>query len=400
MAHLDQDLAEHFHRSHGRRRTEAMPLVSDTGGRLVGQADEVGRHDRQEPVAQLGEQRLGQYAGIAPGVHGGRSTGERPTGIGVDQRFEQVVERLGVGRHTAGRDHLLEGRDGVARRTATEADDRFDGGIVHREPGVGRQPAHVRFQRVGRQEAEVQLLRTAADGLGHLLRIGGGEHEHDVRRRFLEGLQEGGFGRLREHVDLVEDVHLVASGGAERGLLDEVTHGVDAVVRGGVELVHVVAGAGLDRLAAVAHAAWFAVDRVGAVEHLGQDAGAGGLARAAGTGEQVGVADTVVADGVAQGLDHVLLPAHLGEAARTVTAVERLVGHGPEPTDGVPRGAEGETGRHETLWGGRCRRHVNCPGLKTHTSPIRDSFEPSRPEPAGPGRACSGETRPDGFGVE
>jgi hypothetical protein len=57
---------------------------------------------------------------------------------------------------------------------------------------------------------------------------------------------------------------------------------VDAVVGGGVELLHVVGGAGVDGQAAVALAARLAVDEVLAVEGLGQDAGGGGLAGAPG----------------------------------------------------------------------------------------------------------------------
>ena len=97
----------------------------------------------------------------------------------------------------------------------------------------------------------------------------------------------------RQHVDLVEDVHLGATRRAERRLADEVAHGVDAVVGGRVELVQVVRGARLDRQARVAHAAGLAVLQVGAVERLGQDAGGRRLARAAWAAEQVGVADAL-----------------------------------------------------------------------------------------------------------
>ena len=77
---------------------------------------------------------------------------------------------------------------------------------------------------------------------------------------------------LRQHVDLVEDVHLVPPGRAERRPLDEVAHRVDAVVAGRVELVDVVARAALDGEARLALAARLAVDRALAVEHLGEDA--------------------------------------------------------------------------------------------------------------------------------
>ena len=97
--------------------------------------------------------------------------------------------------------------------------------------------------------------------------------------RFFERLQQGRLGGPGQHVDLVEDVHLVAARRAEHRLLDELAHGVDTVVRGGVQLVDVVARAGLDGEARVALAARLAVDRALAVQHLGEDAGGRRLAR-------------------------------------------------------------------------------------------------------------------------
>ena len=181
--------------------------------------------------------------------------------------------------------------DSVSRAEPPPCDERRVERCVRQvEPGVVGDPADVLGQRVAGQQVELQMLGARADRVGHLLRIGGGEHEHDVRRRLLERLEQRRLGRLRQHVDLVEDVHLVPTGRAERRLLDQVAHGVDAVVGGRVEFVHVVAGAALDRQARLALAARFAVDDVLAVEHLGEDARRGGLAGAARTGEQVRLA--------------------------------------------------------------------------------------------------------------
>ena len=177
------------------------------------------------------------------------------------------------------------------------------------------------------QQVELQVLRAAADGVADLLRVGGGQHEHDVRRWFLERLQQCGLGRLRQHVHLVEDVHLVPTGRAERRLLDEVAHRVDTVVAGRIELVHVVAGAAFDGEARVALAARLAIDRTLAVEHLGEDARRRGLAGAARAGEQVGLPLALIDDRVSQRANDMLLPAHLAESARPVSAVERLCGH-------------------------------------------------------------------------
>ena len=118
----------------------------------------------------------------------------------------------------------------------------------------------------------------------------------------LERLQQRVRRRRRQHVDLVEDVHLGATRAcpappcamrsrmASTPLLEAASSSWTSKRR-----------AVLDGDARLAHAARLAVDRVLAVEDLGQDAGRGRLARAAGAAEQVGVADPVVAHGVAQG---------------------------------------------------------------------------------------------------
>ena len=117
---------------------------------------------------------------------------------------------------------------------------------------------------------------------------------------------------------------------AEADPLDEVADRVDAVVRRGVHLDEVVEVAGRDRDAVLALAARLAVGaEVQAVERLGEDAAGRGLARAAGSGEQVGVADAPFAHGVAQRRGDVLLADQLAETLRSVLAVEGLEGHRP-----------------------------------------------------------------------
>ncbi len=211
------------------------------------------------------------------------------------------------------------------------------------------------LEDVGRQQVELEVLGAAADGGQHLVRIGGGQHEHHVRRRFLEGLEQGVGRRRGEHVDLVEDVHLGAAR-ASRGRPGSMrlAHVLDPVVGGGVELLEVVGAAGLDGQARLALAAGSPACEVGAVEGLGQDAGGRRLARAAGPAEQVGVADPVVAHGVAQGPDDLLLARHLGEPAGTVAPVEGLVGHRRRAYRGAATPFPGGSGNRPLGVGGRC----------------------------------------------
>ena len=190
------------------------------------------------------------------------------------------------------------------------------------------------------------------------------------------------LGRLGEHVDLVEDVHLVAPRRAEHRLFDEVAHRLDTVVARRVEFVDVVARAVLDGEARGALAARLAVDLVLAVEDLGQDPGRGGLAGAAGPREEVGLALAMVDHGVAQGPYHVFLSLQLAESAGAIAPVEGLGGHRGEPTQGVspsrpsPIRAPGRNYRDQ----GMCARQTKPPRLMVvdrRTARARDA--PRRP---------------------
>ena len=174
------------------------------------------------------------------------------------------------------------------------------------------------------------MLGARADRGEHLLGRRGGEHEHDVRRRLFECLQQRVRRAGAQHVHFVDQVHLVRRRGAETEVhaLGEVAHRLDTVVRRGVELEQIQEAAVGDTDAVVAHAARVAVGTsVRAVECFGEEARHRGLARATRTGEQVGVTDALVAHRVAHGGGDMGLPDHFGEALRAVLPVEGLVGH-------------------------------------------------------------------------
>ncbi len=152
-----------------------------------------------------------------------------------------------------------------------------------------------------RDALEVEDLTAAEDRREHLVLLGGGHDEDGVARGFLEGLEEGVEGARGQHVDLVDDEHLIFTGrGGDVDLLAEGADVVDAVVRGGVELDEVERASLLDGYARFAFAAGLAVGRgVETVDGLGEDTGARGLADAARSAEEVGL-------GEATGLDRIL----------------------------------------------------------------------------------------------
>ena len=120
----------------------------------------------------------------------------------------------------------------------------------------------------------------------------------------------------------VDDVHaLFRARRAEDGLVTQRTDVVHAVVGGGVQFHHVHDSAVVDAAAGGALVAGVAVDRVLTVDSFGQNLGAGGLAGAAGTDEQIGVAELIVLHLIFQGLCDMLLAHHVVERPWAVFTV-------------------------------------------------------------------------------
>ena len=107
-------------------------------------------------------------------------------------------------------DRLIDQRERIARRALGRAGDG------RKRLGVGlhafgsADAAQMRHELVGLDPAQVEALAARQDGDRDLADLGGGEDELRVRRRLLQRLQEGVERLLREHVDLVDDVDLVA----------------------------------------------------------------------------------------------------------------------------------------------------------------------------------------------
>ena len=194
-------------------------------------------------------------------------------------------------------------------------------------------PSQMRRSRpddvVDADAAEVEALAARVDRLGNLVRVRGREDEDDVAGRLLERLEQRVERRSREHVDLVDDVDLVAPAGGREAhaaddLLADVVH---ARARCGVELVDVGVAPLGDLDAVLARAVGLAGGALLAVERLGEQARGRGLAGAARTGEQVRVGDRPVGDGVAQRALDVLLADDVVEGLRAVLPVQGLMRH-------------------------------------------------------------------------
>ncbi|EEZ75778.1 hypothetical protein NEILACOT_04195 [Neisseria lactamica ATCC 23970] len=106
----------------------------------------------------------------------------------------------------------------------------------------------------------------------------------------------------------VDDIDFVFAGGRRvLGVFQDFADVVDACVGGGIDFQQIDVASGINLRTAFAYAARFAVLRVFAVEAFGKDAGDGGFAHAARSGQQVGVMQPAFVQGILQGFDDVFL---------------------------------------------------------------------------------------------
>ncbi len=179
-----------------------------------------------------------------------------------------------------------------------------------------------------RQAGEIEPLTARQDGRQDLIRLCRRKDELHEVRRLLERLQERVEGLGREHVDLVDDVDLALAGeGRELDILAQGPDLVDAPVRGPVDLDHVEAAALGDLRARRARPAGLLGRPLHAIEGLGQDPGAGGLAHPLGPGKKIRLPQPSGAHRVLQGLGDVFLADDLIEILRPPFASKYEVGH-------------------------------------------------------------------------
>jgi len=226
----------------------------------------------------------------------------------------------------AGRGKLVEEGDGVAHRAGSlpgyeQQRVIFDGDIF-----LGGHALEVGEDFLDRDAAEFEALHARENGGRDLVHLGSGQDEHRVGGGLFQGLEQRVERCGGEHVHLVDDIDLIgALGGGKVDLLAQVAHVIDGGIRGGVDLDQVEEAPLVDGPAVRAGIArpvggvW-----VEAVERLGQQAGGGGLSRAARASKQVGMPGMPGAHSIAQGLDHVFLGDNLIPPLRAPLAIVSL----------------------------------------------------------------------------
>ena len=296
----------------GQGRQHQGPVV---GNELIRQPLDVHR----VLLPQLGQ--TGQRRGTILGGNGVRDA-EQVAPVG---HARHLADNAGVdlGGHT--RAGVQDGQR-IAHGTIRQAGDELralGGQLQVLLPGdVLHPPGNVLRDDAGK----IIPLAAGEDGLRHFLDLGRGQDEDDVGGRLLQRFEQGVERRRREHVHLVDDIYFIPAlaGGVGR-LIPQAADIVHAVVGGRVHLHHVQDAAVVDTAADGALAAGVAVVGVEAVDRLGKDLGAGGLARAAHACKQVGVANAPGGHLVAQRGHRAVLGHHILKPLGSPLAVQRAI---------------------------------------------------------------------------
>ncbi len=250
-AHLHLGLGEQVHRAQEFDAPQAPRLRGQALQPLRRGVDQpgVGRGGQQEQRAQVLDRVARELAQVdalvGEPLDQHAQPGDVAPGDPVGRLHQQLVgdgaQDLGAPAQGDGaalvRRDLVQDAERVARAAVARPDDEVDGAGLEGEALAPSQVLDVRGQHVPGDPAEVEPLGPRQDRRQDLVRLGGGEDEHDVAGRLLDGLEERVPARGRQHVALVDDVDLRARRGRrERDPLAQVAGVVDAAVAGGVDL--------------------------------------------------------------------------------------------------------------------------------------------------------------------
>ena len=226
----------------------------------------------------------------------------------------------------AERDKLLKRGERVAHATLGTVRDEIERLPLELHVLAHTDSAKARYNGLGRNAAEVESLAARVDGLGHLLGIRRGQDEHHMARRLLERLQQRVERSRRQHVNLVDDIHLVpAARGRELHTADNLfAHVLHAGTTCSIQLVDVGVLAVGNHHAVVTGSVRLRRGSVLAQKRLCQQARRGGLARAARTGEQISMAYLILLNGVFDRALNALLADDVLEDLRPVFSVQCL----------------------------------------------------------------------------
>ena len=158
------------------------------------------------------------------------------------------------------------------------------------------------------------------------MNLRGSQNENDVGRRFFQGFQQRVKSRYRQHVNLVDDINpVLGRGRREVGFLNQSADAVYSVVTGCVNLHHIQNRSLFQASADLAFPAGIPVLRIQTIDRSGQNFGTGGLARSAGTGEQISVGNSAPHELVFQGYGDLGLAHHVGKELGAIFPIQHFI---------------------------------------------------------------------------
>ena len=155
VAHLSQRFAELLDAAYESGSPESLGLVRQRRNIQRRQLDKIRRHDREEPVAEVADEFFGERPRIASETDRPSRHRQRPAGVALDHRFDELAERHRLGTFTTGARDQFESRQCVARRAPTLSENLFDRSIGDDQAGVFGDPTHMLLQRVCWQQVEL-----------------------------------------------------------------------------------------------------------------------------------------------------------------------------------------------------------------------------------------------------
>ena len=306
-------------------------LIGRGGAKQLQQGHAVellGQRFQQEGVVGAFLRQLGEHAGQGIGVLLGQRLQQCR-----QRRFGGQSEHLAHGGlvhlATALHHRLIQQAEGIAHGAVGMMGQQVEGAVRDGEAFRLGHPPQVFGDQRRLQPLQVELEAAGEHGDGQLVRFGGGEDELDVFRRLFQRLEQRIEAALGEHVHFVDQVDLEAA--LRRQILDIVQQFAGVLhlgARGGVDFDQVDEAAFVNGTAGIALATGLGGDAALAVERLGEHPSEGGLAHAAGAGEQVGVMQPLLRQRMGERLDHMGLPHQLREVPGTPFARQRQCLHG------------------------------------------------------------------------
>ena len=305
------------------------------------------------PVVQCARHHLGDRQTVEDGRHVVQHPAVVRPLLGQCRDLRQQTGGVQRGQTLQQRQHMAviqraeHGGDIFAPHLAMAEGDRLIGqthGVTHRAiGGLAEQPQRVFLEadflageNVGqvldhahrRHVLERELQAARQDGDRQLLRISGREQELHVGRRLFQRLEQRIETVGRQHVHLIDEVHLVAALG--RRVLDvvqQLTRILDLGPRGGVDFDQVDEAALIDLTTGATHATRPGADTLFTVQALGQNARQRRLADTAGPGEQIGMVQAPLIEGIDQRTADMLLTDQFVKIARAPLARQYLIAH-------------------------------------------------------------------------